>query len=571
MNILGLNYGGHDTSACITVKGKVVAACEQERYDYVKHSRNFPMEAIIDCLKIAKLKMNEIDLVSFSNDPYLQIREKYIKLATNDNDRVDFLINDFERIKKLSETENFLREKLNFKKKIDFNEHHLCHLASTFYPSGFNNSLIVSYDGIGEIHSAHFAVGKKNKIKIIHQENKYPDSLGLIYTAITFYLGWNIFCDEGIIMGLAPYGNSKLKLKNSNKRYIDLFREIIKIDKKDPLKYIINKDWIDYYRVKDKWVSDKFNKIFGKKRKPGSRITQHHKNIAAALQDRLEEVVLYQLKILKKKTNSNFLCISGGVGLNCSLNGKIEKSKIFKKIFVQPASGDAGVAYGSCLYSHSRHYKNHTFKKDHNFYLGSRVSNKEIKKVLIKKKINFKDFKSNIFSETAKLIAKGKIIGWFQGATEFGPRALGNRSILCKPFPEEMRDHINKNVKFREYFRPFAPAVLEENLYDYFSIDQSSPHMLIACKVKKNKKQSIPAVVHVDESCRAQSVSKQSNLKFWKLINEFKKISGIPVLLNTSFNIKGQPIVNNPMDAIDCFKRYKIDYLIMDTFLIEKK
>ena len=262
MNILGLNYGGHDTSACITIKGKVVAACEQERYDYVKHSRNFPMEAINDCLKIAKLKMNEIDLVSFSNDPYLQIREKYIKLATNNNDRVDFLINDFERIKKLSETENFLRKKLNFKKKIDFNEHHLCHLASTFYPSGFNKSLIVSYDGIGEIHSAYFAVGNKNKIKIIHQENKYPDSLGLIYTAITFYLGWNIFCDEGIIMGLAPYGNSEIKLKNSNKRYIDFFREIIKIDKKDPLKYIISKDWIDYHRVKDKWVSDKFNKIF---------------------------------------------------------------------------------------------------------------------------------------------------------------------------------------------------------------------------------------------------------------------------------------------------------------------
>ena len=570
MKILGLNYGGHDTSACITIKGKVIAACEQERYDYIKHSRNFPMEAINDCLKIAKLKLNDIDLISFSNDPYLQIKEKYIKLAINNNDRVNFLINDIERIKKLSETENFLRKKLNFKKKIDFNEHHLCHLASTFYPSGFNKSLIISYDGIGEIHSALFAIGNKNKIKVIHQENKYPDSLGLIYTAITFHLGWKIYCDEGIIMGLAPYGNSKAKLRNSNKRYIDFFREIIKIDDKDPLKYIINKDWIDYHKVRNKWVSDKFNKVFGKKRKPRSNISSHHKNIAAALQDRLEEIVLYQLKILKKRTKSNFLCISGGVGLNCSLNGKIEKSKLFKKIFVQPASGDAGVAYGTCLYSHSKYHKNFKFKKNYDFYLGSRTSKKEIKRILIKKKINFKDYKNEIFLQTAKLISQGKIIGWYQGAAEFGPRALGNRSILCKPFPEKMRDHINKNVKFREYFRPFAPAVLYENLYDFFSIKQSSPHMLIACKVKKSKKKFIPAVVHVDESCRAQSVSKDLNLNFWKLINEFKKITGIPVLLNTSFNIKGQPIVNSPKDAIDCFRKYKKDYLIMDTFLIKK-
>ena len=571
MNILGLNYGGHDTSACITIKGKVIAACEQERYDYIKHSRNFPIDSIKDCLKIANLKMKDIDLISFSNDPYLQIREKYIKLAINDNTRVDFLINDFDRIKRLSETENFIRKKLNYKKKIDFNEHHLCHLASTFYPSGFNKSLIISYDGIGEIHSALFAIGDKSKINVIHHDNKYPDSIGLFYTAITFYLGWKTFCDEGIIMGLAPYGNAKKKLKNSKKRYKNYFREIIKIDKKDPLKYIINKEWIDYHKVKDKWVSDKFVKIFGHKRVAGTKISMHHKNIAAALQDRIEEVILFQLKVLKRKTRSNFLCISGGVGLNCSLNGKIEKSKLFKKIFIQPASGDAGVAYGTCLYSHLKYNKNHKFKKNHNFYLGSRTSKKEIQKILKKKKMNYLDLKEKIYPQTAELIKEGKIIGWYQGPAEFGPRALGNRSILCKPYPEKMRDHINKNVKFREYFRPFAPAILEENLYEFFSIKQSSPHMLIACNIKRNKKKFIPAVVHVDDSCRAQSVSKKLNEKFWNLINEFKKITGIPVLLNTSFNIKGQPIVNNPKDAIKCFKKYKIDYLVMDTFLVKKK
>ena len=570
MNILGLNYGGHDTSASITVKGNVVAACEEERYDYVKHSRNFPINAINDCLKIAKLKIKDIDLISFSNDPYLQIREKYIKLAIEDNNRVDFLINEFDRIKKLSETEDFIREKLNYKKKIEFNEHHLCHLASTFYPSGFKKSLIISYDGIGEIHSALFAIGNKNKIKVIHQDNKYPDSLGLFYSAVTFYLGWNIFCDEGIIMGLAPYGNSKSKLKNSNKRYIDHFREIIKIDKKDPLKYLINKEWIDYHKIKDKWVSKKFLNVFGKKRNTGSKISLHHKNIAAALQDRLEEVVLYQLKILKKRNNLDYLCISGGVGLNCSLNGKIEKSKLFKEIFIQPASGDAGVSYGACLYSHAKHFKNFKFKKHHDFNLGSRSNKKEILSALKNKKMNFTDYKEKIYAKTAELISEGKIIGWYQGATEFGPRALGNRSILCKPFPEKMRDHINKNVKFREYFRPFAPSVLEEDLHDYFTINQSSPHMLIACSVKKDKKASIPATVHVDNTCRAQSVSKNLNPKFWNLINEFKKITGIPVLLNTSFNIKGQPIVNNPKDAIDCFKKYKIDYLVTDSILVKK-
>ncbi len=570
MKILGLNYGGHDTSACITINGKVIAACEQERYDYQKHSRNFPIDAINDCLKISNLKIDQIDVISFSNDPYLQIREKYIKLANKDNYRVDFLINDFDRIKKLSQTESFIREKLNFKKKIEFNEHHLCHLASTFFPSGFKKSLIVSYDGIGEIHSALFGLGNKNKIKVIHENNKYPDSLGLFYTAITFYLGWKTFCDEGIIMGLAPYGNSKKKLKKSNKSYINYFREIIKIDKKDPLKYIINKEWIDYHKIKNKWISNKFLKVFGPHRKQNSKILQHHKNIAAALQDRLEEIVIYQLKVLKKKTKSDYLCISGGVGLNCSLNGKIVEKKLFKEIFVQPASGDSGVAYGTCLYSHLKNNKKISFKKNHNFYLGSRSTKKEIIKILKKNNIKFKDHKNNIFKITASLINEGKIIGWFQGPSEFGPRALGNRSIICKPFPEKMRDHLNKNVKFREYFRPFAPAVLEENLFDYFEIKQKSPHMLIACKVKKNKKNLIPAVVHVDDSCRVQSVSKKDNLKFWNLLNHFKNQSGVPILLNTSFNIKGQPIVNNPLDALKCFKKYNIDFLILDTLLVTK-
>ena len=570
MKILGLNYGGHDTSACISINGKIIAACEQERYDKIKHSRNFPSEAISDCLKIAKLKIRDLDLISFSNDPFLQIREKYLKLAIKDNSRVNFMIDEIERIKKLSCTEDFLRKKLKFKKEIEFNNHHLCHLASSYYPSGFNKSLIISYDGIGEIHSALFAVGNGNKIKVIHDKNKYPDSLGLFYTAITFYLGWRIFCDEGIIMGLAPFGNSRNKVPGTKKRYIDFFREIIQFDKKDKLRYKINKDWIDYHKIKDQWISKKFLNIFGVRRKEKQKISNHHKNIAAALQDRLEEVVLEQLKLLKKITKIDNLCISGGVGLNCSLNGKIEKSKLFKKIFIQPASGDAGVAYGTCLISHVKRNKKYKFKKIDNFYLGSRYSKNKIRNILKELNCSYLDFYGDIFKKTAKLISEGKIIGWFQGPAEFGPRALGNRSILCKPFPKEMRDHLNKNVKFREKFRPFAPAIKEEKLSEYFEINQKSPHMLIACDVKKNLIQDIPAVVHVDNTCRVQSVSIKNNYKFWKLIDEFDKISKIPVLLNTSFNIKGQPIVNTPNDAIKCLKKYNIDYLVIDTFLVKK-
>ena len=258
------------------------------------------------------------------------------------------------------------------------------------------------------------------------------------------------------------------------------------------------------------------------------------------------------------------------MGLNCSLNGKIRESNIFKEIFIQPASGDAGVAYGACLLSTKKKIKNLKPLKNHNFYVGFRDNKNEIKKNLKIKNLKFKDYKEKIYEKTAEYLEKGKIIGWYQGASEFGPRALGNRSILCKPYPEEMKDHLNINVKFREEFRPFAPSVLQENTEEYFEIKQKSPHMLMACKVKKSKKDIIPAVVHVDDTCRVQSVDKKVNLQFWNLINQFKKKTSIPVLLNTSFNIKGQPIVNTSEDAINCFLKYKIDILVLGSILIKK-
>ena len=568
MNILGINLG-HDTSSTLIKNGEVVAACEEERYTKIKHSRSFPLNSINDCLKIGNIKIKDVDIISVGWLPKKHVKEFYFNQVLEDSNKIDLIKDGFDRIKEDLNLESIIRTKLNYKNKIEFNSHHLSHLASAFYPSGFNNSLILSLDGIGEFETGLIGIGRKNKIKVIFGENKFPNSLGLIYAAITYFLGWKSFYDEGIVMGLAPLGNYNKKIPKTNETYIDVFRKIIK--KGNGLNYEIDKSWITYHYQRDTWLSDKFFKLFGKKRTPESKITDHYKNIAAALQKRIEEIVISKLLLLKKKYKIENLCIAGGVGLNCSLNGAIHDKKIFKKIFIKPASGDAGVSYGSALVSYFKKNDNNKFKNK-NFYLGSRFSNNQIKKELEKhkKKLKFK-FHKDITKVSADIIANKKILGWFQGAAEFGPRALGNRSIICQPFPAEMKDHLNKNVKFRESFRPFAPAVLDFKAKDFFNMNQDSEHMLIAVKVKNNKKNLIPAVVHTDNSSRTQTVSKKSNIKFYNLINNFYKISKIPIVVNTSFNIKGQPIVNDPNDAILCFMKYNIDYLAIGDYIVEKK
>lgn len=568
MNILGLNLG-HDSSSALFKRGEIVAACEQERYSKLKHTREFPIDAINDCLKIGKLKISDVDLISVSFLPEKHLKEFYLKPAFEDQRKLSFIFDNKERIKNLINLEEIIRSKLRYKKKIEFNSHHYCHLASTFYPSGFHKSLIVSFDGLGEYETGLIGIGKKEKIKVIHDKNVFPNSLGLIYSALTYYLGWKAFYDEGIVMGLAPYGNPNDKISNSKKTYADVFRQIIKYKK--GLEYEINPEWITYNYERNTWVSKKFLRLFGKKRDYNDKIKKHHKNIAAALQNRLEHVVLKQLRYLKKKYRIDRLCIAGGVGLNCSLNGKIHSSKLFKEIFIQPASGDAGLSYGAGLVSFLKKNKSFEKLKRRNFYLGSRFNNSEIKKTLIKyqKKIKF-SLEADIAKKSSKLISEGNILGWFQGAAEFGPRALGNRSILCKPFPSTMRDHLNKNVKFRETFRPFAPAILNKYASDYFNLNHESQHMLIATKVKPHKKKDIPATVHVDNSCRVQTVNEETNKKFYDLINNLYKLTNIPVVLNTSFNVKGLPIVNDPEDAILCFLKYNIDYLAIGDYVVKK-
>jgi len=566
---ISINWGGHDTSAALAIDNKIVAAAEQERYDLNKHSKNFPIDAINDCLNISKLKISNVDNIILCTDYEDLINKLYLEPALKDSNRVKFLIKDIDRIKSYVNYKDNVRKQLNFSGKIFSYEHHLCHLASAYYPSGYKKSLILSLDGVGQFETGMVGIGNNGIIKTKNINCDYPHSLGLIYSAITFFLGWKHHCDEGIIMGLAPYGNANKIVPGQSESYIDFFRKIIVRNKISGFK--INTDWIAYHIKRDVWVSEKFKSIFGNKRNFNENILDHHKNIAAALQLRLEEIVLSKLRILKKKYKLNYLCVAGGVGLNCSLNGKIMKSKIFKEIFVQPASGDSGLVIGALYLAIQNNYKKKLkIKKRYNHYLGSSFSNNEIEYCLKKNKVSYLK-NTNIFKKTAQYLVEGKIVAWFQGKAEFGPRALGNRSILCKPYPAKIKDYLNKNVKFRENFRPYAPAILFDQCKKYFNINQESPHMLVAYEAKKNIINSIPAVVHIDSTCRVQTVTKETNFKFYKLINEFFKLSLCPVVLNTSFNIKGQPIVNHPDEAIKTFKNTKIDKLVIGDFIAIKE
>ena len=410
------------------------------------------------------------------------------------------------------------------------------------------------------------ATASKGTISIFHHGNQWPNSLGLLYAAITDYLGWKYNSDEGIVMGLASYGDDTQTVKSIGKTYREIFKEIIIPDE---FNYKINRTWVAFHEVRSKWVSDKFVNTFGPRREFDGPIEDYHKHIACALQNRLEEIILDQLKKCKEKFNLKKLCFAGGIALNCSLNGKILQSGLFDEIFVPPASGDNGTAIGACYLSSKLHSPDLEFNRLDNYYKGSSFSNEEIKTALEFHNVKFSEPK-NFSKYVAIKLKEQKIIGWFQEGAEFGPRALGNRSILTAPFPKEMKDILNSRVKFRETFRPFAPSILSEFTSDYFEIKQSSPHMLIAVNVKPEKICEIPAVVHVDNSARVQTVNKTDNPTFRKLIESFYEETECPVLLNTSFNVKGQPIVNSPDDAIKCFLSTNIDILAIGNFIASK-
>jgi len=565
--ILGLSYGSHDTAAALLIDGRLAAACEQERYTRDKHSRLFPNDAIADCLKIGGITMKDLSEIAIGIDTVRFVRETYIRPALHDDDRIAFLIHDVEQVRTHFFMEERIRKETGFTGRIVAYQHHLCHLGSSYYPSGFDEALVVSCDGMGEIDTGMMARGRAGEIEVLYNGNHFPNSLGLFYAAITHFLGWKYSCDEGIVMGLAAYGDASATVPGRNRSYGSVFRKIIQAT--GDYAYEIDRSWIAYHKERDKWVSDKFLEYFGPKRKADEPVTAHHMHIAAALQGRLEEIVLGQLGKARKEFGLRRLCLAGGVALNCSMNGKILKSGLFDELFVQPASGDPGTAIGACYLSYAKRIGGLKPEKNHDFYLGSRFSPAEIIHALERAGVSYRE-PANIFSVTARRLAEGKVVGWFSGPAEFGPRALGNRSILARPYPGEMKDYLNGRVKFREGFRPYAPAVLAEYAAEYFQIHQESPHMLIATNVRPEKRNSIPAVVHVDGTCRVQTVTADLNPRFRCLLEAFYEHTGCPVLLNTSFNIKGEPIVNSPEHAIECFLRTNIDCLVLGDFLCEK-
>ncbi len=558
---LGIKPFGHDTSAAIVIDGLVVAAISEERFNREKHSRKFPEKSIEFCLKQGKIKnINDLDEISICFDYYKLIYHldvlkffKYFPIYSN------WAITDgIYQIKKILNTSKMLRS-MGYRGKIIFQDHHDCHAASTYFTSGFNEASVLTIDGRGENAATCIYKAHGTQLKRVFQAN-YPNSLGAFYSCITEYLGFKENEDEGKIMGLAPYGDLSL---------ICEMREVLKISDGD---YLLDLTYFDFHKKPLRNVSQKFINTFGEPRKRGDDLNQHHKNIARAAQAVLEEALIALAEKTKYLTNSDKICLSGGVALNSVGNGKIANEKIFDDIFIYPAAGDDGASVGSALLSYYNR-SNYQVIDDINksAYLGPDTFNKQVLKSLKKYNLSF-ELSKNISKDTANLLSENKFVGWYQGRAEFGPRALGNRSILVNPLHKENKDLVNARIKFREPFRPFAPSVPQNFASNYFHLNsvKESPYMILAFDTKKDMRSRIPAVVHVDGSARVQTVTRKNNYLYWELLNEFGKITGTPVLLNTSFNIMGEPIVNTPEEAIRCYLGCGLDVLAIGDYLVTK-
>ena len=556
MYVLGISCYYHDAAACLIKNNKIIAAAEEERFTRKKHDTSFPLNAINYCLEHADITNNEIDYIGYYEKPLLKF-ERLLKQHVDNFPKsywtfykaMPSWIVDKLRIQKK------IRKELKYKKDIFYIDHHKSHAASCYLLSPFKKSAILTMDGVGEFNSITLGYGSGNDIKII-KEIHFPHSLGLLYSTITTFLGFKANNGEGKIMGLAAYGNPD--------KYYHKLKKLISVN--DNGSFSLNMDYFDFdYKLK--MFSKKLVDLLGKNRKPNEKLRQRHMDIAATLQKITEEIVFNILNHLHKITKSINLCYSGGLALNSVLNGKIIANTPFKKIFIQPAAGDSGSALGCAAYVSTKMYKKRPMLE--NTYLGPRFSLEEVKDILDKNNMKYKEINDNeIIKKTAKLIYQNKIIAWFQGRMEFGPRALGNRSILANPCNPKMKDIINHKVKFRESFRPFAPVVCYENLKEYFEGSYEVPYMLHVFKVKSKK---IPSVTHIDGTGRLQTVKREQNKRYYDLIKEFQKISSVPVLLNTSFNVRGEPIVCTPQNALDCFLSTGIDYLVFENVIVWNK
>ena len=564
MLILGISAYYHDSAACIIKDGQILVAVEEERFSRIKHDNNFPYKAIEFCLKSQKLKPEDINYIAYYEKPLL----KFERILETFIDTYPFSLLPF--LKGMPEWLDYkikieaTIKKLGFKNQIFFIPHHFSHAAAAFYPSSFVKAAILTVDGVGEWQTTGLWQGEENNLKPLKFIN-FPNSLGLLYSTFTAHLGFKVNEDEYKLMGLAAYGRPTLV----NKIYSI-------IDIKNDGSFKLNLKYFGF-RESFKMYNNQFEKLLGKARNSGEKITKHHADLAASIQLVTEEIYFKMLNHLYSITKTENLCLSGGVALNALANGKIYEKTSFKNIYIFGAAGDSGAAIGAALFLF---YLKTVFVKDSlynralqkHLYLGSEYSNDQIEKTIKKYKLKYKKFtdENELINKTAELLSQGKIIGWFQGRCEYGPRALGNRSILCKPNPRNMKTKMNI-IKRREQFRPFAGSILQDKVQDYFEVPEKnlwSPFMTFCFKVKKNKKE-LAAIVHADGTCRVQTVNKV-NGRYFLLINKFYNLTGIPCILNTSFNLKGEPIVENPEQAIEDFLRTKMDYLVIGDFLLSK-
>lgn len=571
MYILGISCYYHDSSAALLKDGVIVAAAEEERFTRKKHDSSFPVNAIRYCLASQNILINDVKYIGFYEKPFIKFERVLAQhLEMFPKSWKTFLISLPSWINEKLRVVKTIRKKLKYNGDILFVEHHLAHAASAFLMSPFKKVAILTVDGVGEWTTTAYGIGNDNEISLL-KEVRFPHSLGLLYSAITAYLGFKVNNSEYKVMGLSPYGTMD-KAKNP---YYKKLKKVI--DVKEDGSYRLDMDYFVYH-YSNRMSSEKLCRLLGGHiRKPDSEITKNHKDIAAALQMVLEEVMTKILNHIYEVTKCDNIVIAGGVALNSVYNGKILKQTPFKRIWIQPDAGDGGTSLGVASYIYNTilaHNRNYILK---DAYLGPGFSTKEIKLFLNKNKIAYSEFKNakEIIKATAKLIYNNYVVGWFQGRMELGPRALGARSILSNACNPNMKEILNLKVKHREKFRPFAPAVCYGDALKYFDCDVPIPEpadfMLMVYPVKKQWRRKIPSVTHVDGSGRLQTVKRHQNPRYYNLIKEFGKLSGMPILINTSFNIRGEPIVCTPYDAYKCMMGTNIDYLVMDRFLIKRE
>jgi len=595
MNILGISAYYHDAAACLVIDGKIIAAVQEERFTRIKHDSSFPNHAISYCLKEAGICAKDLDHIVFYDKPFLKFErllETYLAFAPRGfksfATSLPVWLKDklFQKSVITKAMTDLWGKDIHWGERLLFSEHHLSHAASAFFPSPFEEAAVLTMDGVGEWTTTSLAIGKGNNLDVI-KEIHFPHSLGLLYSAFTYYTGFKVNSGEYKVMGLAPYGVP---------RYADLIKEHL-IDIKDDGSFHLDMTYFDYC-TDLKMTNRKFDALFGgPPRTPETDLTQREMDLAASIQSVTEEVVIKHARDIAKTTGQKNLCLAGGVALNCVANGKLLKEKIFEQIWIQPAAGDAGGALGAALGAYYLHAKkpraqSHGLDEMSGSYLGPAYTQDEIEQRLDVLGAKFDVLNDeDLINTTAKMLASGKAVGWHQGRMEFGPRALGGRSILADPRSPTIQKQLNLKVKYRESFRPFAPSVLRADVSEWFDLDVDSPYMLLVASVLPNKqiamtqeekslfgidklnipRSEIPAVTHVDYSARVQTVYQATNPKYFSLITRFKEITGCPVLVNTSFNVRGEPIVESPDDAFKCLMGTDIDLLVIGNCILEKK